>query len=123
MDIIKYKDITILLDSKSNYYGFKHIATLIYGYSERLKTSIQYYNRTWEVFTYQTIINKIINLQLDEIEKTQKTIYKESNNIKRLTKEKEKEVTKVCDSIEFYKQLKALKTKVKKCNSLYQLQK
>ena len=87
------------------------------------KTSIQYYNRTWERFTYESIINKIINIQIENIERLQKTIYKESNNIKRLTKEKEKEVLKVCDSIEFYKQLKALKTKIKKCNSLYQLQK
>ena len=123
MNIIKYKDITIILESKSNHCGFKHIATLIYGYSERLKTSIQYYNRTWERFTYESIINKIINIQIENIERLQKTIYKESNNIKRLTKEKEKEVLKVCDSIEFYKQLKALKTKIKKCNSLYQLQK
>lgn len=123
MDIIKYKDITIILESKSNYYGFKHLATLIYGYSKRAKTSIQYYNRTWEVFTYQTIINKIINIELESIEQTQKDLYKESNNIKRLTKEKEKEVLKICNTIQYYKQLKAFKNKVKKCTSLYQLQK
>ena len=123
MDIIKYKDITILLDSKSNYYGFKHIARLINGYTERAKTSIQYYNRTWETFTYQSVIRRIISEELESIENTQKEIYKESNNIKRLTKEKEKDVLKECNKIEYYKQLKALKRKNEKATSLYQLQK
>lgn len=123
MELIKYKDITIILEFKSNYNGFRHIATLIFGTSERAKTNIQYYNRTWETFTYQSIINKIINQELESIEQLQKRIYKESNNIKRLTKEKEKEVLKVCNNITYYKQLKALKEKVKNCTSLYQLQK
>lgn len=122
MDIIKYKDITIILESKSNYYGFRHIATLVFGNSQKAKTSIQYYNRTWETYDYQSILIKIINQELESIEQLQKNIYKESNNIKRLTKEKEKEVVKVCNSITYCKQLKALKEKVKKCNSLYQLQ-
>lgn len=123
MDIIKYKDITILLDSKSNYYGFKHIATLFLNNTERVKTSIQYYNRTWEVFTYQTILNKIINIMLEEIEEQKKESFKYNNNIKRLTKEKAKEMQKECNKIEYYKQLKRLKKKIKECTSLYQLQK
>lgn len=123
MDIIKYKDITILLDSKSNYYGFKEIATLILGYTERAKTSIQYYNRSWQTFTYQSVIIKLLNMELESIEKTQKEIYKESNNIKRITKEKEKEILKICNSIKYYKQLKELKKRVNSATSLYQLQK
>ena len=123
MDIIKYKDITIILDSKGNYYGFKHIATLFLNNTERAKTSIQYYNRTWEVFTYQTILNKIINILMEQIEEQKKESFKYNNNIKRLTEEKQKEVFKECNKITYYKQLKNLKKKVKNATSLYQLQK
>lgn len=121
MEHIRYKNITIYLDSKSNYYGFKHLATLNVGYWEELKTSIQYYNRTWERFDYETILYKIINLKLEQIEEQAKRNYKQNNNIKRLTKDKQKDFKKELKNYDTYKNLLTLKNRIKRANSLYQL--
>ena len=50
----------IVCESKGNKTGFKHKVTLLYHGIEQVKTSIQYYNRTWERFTYESVIKKVI---------------------------------------------------------------
>lgn len=52
----------ILCSYKSNRAGFKHIANLFISCYELAETSIQYYNRTWESYTYQSCILQVIDL-------------------------------------------------------------
>jgi hypothetical protein len=55
-------------------YGFRHICTLGYNNTTECKwikkdiiARCSYYNRTWECFTYQTVLNAAINnLNVDE---------------------------------------------------------
>lgn len=54
----------IVCSYKSNRTGFKHIANLFISCYELAETSIQYYNRTWESYTYQTVILKAIDIAL-----------------------------------------------------------
>jgi len=49
--------------------GFKHTATLCRNGYEVLKTKINYYNRTWERFTYEDVLIKTINNFFEGIEK------------------------------------------------------
>jgi hypothetical protein len=41
-------------------YGFRHLATLHKAGFEIAKAKVCYYNRTWERFEYESILNKII---------------------------------------------------------------
>ena len=56
----------IVCSYKSNRAGFKHIADLFISCYELAETSIQYYNRTWESYTYQTVILQAINIALED---------------------------------------------------------
>lgn len=123
MELIKYKNINMLLDTKSNHYGFIHTAIIFFQNCEKEKTAIQYYNRTWEVFDYETVINKLINIELEKIYNNYKETYKKENNIKRINKESEKAIKNLCKNSKYYMELKGLKNKIKKCTNLYQLQK
>lgn len=41
-------------------YGFRHVAFLEKGYYEEQLAKACYYNRTWERFTYETVLSKAI---------------------------------------------------------------
>lgn len=41
-------------------YGFKHEAVLISNYREVCKAKVCYYNRTWESFEYETVIDELL---------------------------------------------------------------
>jgi len=60
------KKYSVICDTKKNKTGFKHIATLC-RYGQNVETiSKQYYNRTWESFTYETILLLIIACYFNE---------------------------------------------------------
>jgi len=48
--------------------GFKHVATLHKNGYEVSKTKVCYINRTWERFTYETVLNKMIKLYFTDEE-------------------------------------------------------
>ena len=41
-------------------YGFRHVAFLDRGYTEEQLAKACYYNRTWERFTYETVLSRAI---------------------------------------------------------------
>lgn len=49
--------------------GFKHQATLCRNGGSIATSKICYLNRTWERFTYESILNKIINDNFDGVER------------------------------------------------------
>jgi len=65
----KFNIVCNTADTKS---GFKHVATLHRNGFSIASTKICYYNRTWERFTYESILNKII---ADNFEGTEKQKY------------------------------------------------
>ena len=54
------KSIDIICESKSRRGGFKHESTLLINGSERDFQKVCYVNRTWERYTFETVINKLI---------------------------------------------------------------
>ncbi len=98
MSNLKYfevnQNITIKCESKSTSRGFKHIATLQNRLSEDLDSeSVNYINRTWERFTFESVLNQLV-------EKTHKL----SNYQKRVVRKFIKNGARVDD------ELKPLKT-------------
>jgi len=77
-------NITIACEWKKTRNGFKHEAALLIDGSERERVKINYLNRTWEAYTYQSVIHKLI----------------EKSRI--LTKEQRYEIVKYMDGADGY---------------------
>ena len=56
----------VVCSYKSNRTGFKHTANLFISCYKLAETSCQYYNRTWESYTFQTVILQAIDIALEE---------------------------------------------------------
>ena len=79
-------------DSYGNRSGFVHKTAL--HLNDRLigENKIQYYNRTWECYTYQSVMKRVVRALLEEEFNIFKEGWKLSHNVKRLTKAKESEM-------------------------------
>lgn len=70
MQIFKINSkISIVCEAKSTRYGFRHEATILYNGSEYDKTKICYQNRTWERYTYESVLNKVAEKAFSEKDK------------------------------------------------------
>ena len=62
MQLFKLDDkYTVICETKSTRQGFKHEATLLHNGYEKQKAKVCYLNRTWERFTYETILIQAID--------------------------------------------------------------
>jgi hypothetical protein len=59
MRIFRLGKISVVCNSESTRSGFRHVAHLLYGAMED-KAKACYLNRTWEAFTYQTVLRILI---------------------------------------------------------------
>ena len=60
MQIFKVNEnIEIKCQSKSNSVGFVHIATLFINGIRKASSRCQYYNRTWERYTYASVLSQL----------------------------------------------------------------
>jgi hypothetical protein len=51
----------VVCTSEGTRYGFRHLATLLKNGREIDKAKICYYNRTWEKFEFESVLNKVIS--------------------------------------------------------------
>lgn len=74
--------------SRGNRSGFVHESKLYKN--DRLigENKIQYYNRTWECYTYQTVMRGIVHALIGEIKESYKNAWKDAHEVKRLTEAK-----------------------------------
>ncbi len=70
---------------RGNRSGFVHETTFFNenGY-EVGSTKCQYYNRTWECYTYQTVMKRLISELIEQMQNRAIQQYKYTNNKKRL---------------------------------------
>lgn len=52
---------SIVCESVGNRTGFKHVAKLIRGQDEVDQTKIQYYNRTWEAYQFESVLLQLLD--------------------------------------------------------------
>lgn len=82
-------------ESRSNRSGFVHETKLYKNGNLWGEYHIQYINRTWECYQYQSVMRGVVNSILDaEFEYFEKK-YRRQHNIKRLTAKKHDEM--ICD--------------------------
>ncbi len=60
---------SIICETHNTRNGFKHTANILENGYEVYKTKINYLNRTWEGFTYQSVLKKIIEKFFKDNEK------------------------------------------------------
>ena len=64
------KEYNVVCNWQNTRYGFRHLATLHKNGFEVAKAKACYYNRTWERFEYESVLNKIIDDNFAGNEKT-----------------------------------------------------
>ena len=77
---------------RGNRSGFVHETTLFRNGRYEGETKIQYYNRTWECYTYQSVMKRLVHGLIEECEKAFQNAWKAEHNVKRLTEAKKKEM-------------------------------
>lgn len=72
MTTIKLNDeYTVVCEYQKRRGGFKHVAVLLKNGDEIDRTKCLYVNRTWERFTYQSVLCKIIDKCFESPEREQ----------------------------------------------------
>ena len=66
MQTVSKENSLFICECINNRNGFKHKATYLKNNIEVQTASIQYYNRTWESYTYQTAILAAIQKEIDQ---------------------------------------------------------
>ena len=74
---------------RGNRSGFIHETKLYKNGSLIGEHKIQYYNRTWESYQYESVMKGLVNILLCSEFDRFKARWKQQNNVKRLTKQKE----------------------------------
>lgn len=77
---------------RRNRSGFVHEATLFRNGRYEGENHIQYYNRTWECYTYQSVMKGLVYGLLENCRNAYEMAWKNDRGIKRLTKAKRKEM-------------------------------
>ena len=95
---------------RGNYSGFVHETELYKNDRFIGENKIQYYNRTWECYTYQSVMKGLVYDLMENYIEDYKDTWKNTHGIKRLTEAKRKEMMEHFESNtpEEYAELKEL---------------
>lgn len=77
---------------RGNRSGFVHETQLIRNNTILGDAKIQYYNRTWESYEYQSVMKRLVGELMEICEESFQNAWKSEHNIKRLTQAKRDEM-------------------------------
>ena len=86
MRTIKIKNITFICFTKNTRSGFKHEAQMLINETFVSEAVQHWVNRTWESFTYQSVMRNCVQNHIAQIEYGIETNYRNENNVIRKTK-------------------------------------
>lgn len=78
---------------RANRSGFVHETQLFRDNQFMAEDKAQYYNRTWECYTYQSVMKSVVYNLLENCMENFKNSWKEKHGIKRLTAGKKEQMT------------------------------
>ena len=81
-------EFTFINSYRSNRSGFVHETELYRDYKLISWNKVQYYNRTWENYTYQTVMKGCVKQLMENAKDNFVTDWKAEHGIKRLTAQK-----------------------------------
>ena len=86
MRTIKIKNFTFVCTSKNTRNGFKHEAQMLINETFVSEAAQHWVNRTWESFTYQSVMRNCVQNYIAQIEYGIETNYRNENKVIRKTK-------------------------------------
>ena len=86
--LINGKDVTFNCKAKRTKTGFAHECELLINGVYFTDVKVNYYNRTWEAYPFQTAMKNAVHDLLDELYKETEMILKEEEGWKRITKDR-----------------------------------
>lgn len=86
MRTIKIKNFTFTCFTKNTIKGFKHEARMLINETFVSEATQYWANRTWESFTYQSVMRNCVQNYIAKIEYGIETNYRNENNVIRKTK-------------------------------------
>lgn len=112
MEIRKFngmEDWSIVNDSGWTRSGFYHESILIHYGHEIERAKVNYINRTWECYTFQTSMQEVVNKKIATIKDVIIEQYKNENGIARLTKKHKSNVEEIINQNESIIELQEIK--------------
>lgn len=95
--------------SEKNYNGFKHIAKLYINGRFITRSNRQYYNRTWEMYNYQSVMIDIIKVMINDVNEIYLDKFKTEKGYKNMTKKRQLEFSDyIAFNTEYERELKEL---------------
>lgn len=88
------RDYVFICRSAKNRSGFTHDCEMQIG-AQSFTSHVQYYNRTWECYTYQTVMICALNEYKDHIKRHLKEKFLEENGYGRMTASRKVEFEKI----------------------------
>ena len=106
--IINGNEYIFINSCRGNRSGFVHESELLKNNWTIGHNKCQYYNRTWEVYTYQTVMKGLVYNLMENFKESFKESWKKSHGIKRLVESKKKLMIEELENNSEYAELKAL---------------
>ena len=100
---------TFVCDYRNTRNGFAHDCTLFIHNIEQTRASCFYINRTWEWYTYQTVMLSTIDNLLTERSEQLKNTFKNEHGYKKLTAKRKSEFDELLKSDQVYMDLFAVR--------------
>lgn len=91
-EIINGKEYMFVNSFRGNRSGFVHETELFCNGFLIGRNKIQYYNRTWERYAYQSVMMGLVRELMEEIKKDYEDFWKCGYGVKRMTEAKRKEM-------------------------------
>lgn len=105
--------------SESTYNGFKHTTQLFINNKYIGSYKINYINRTWEFYTYQSVMSKSLNSIIEDRTEQLKEKFKNVYNIKRISNKYRFILNKYINDDELINIYKLVNDKIKLDSSMY----
>lgn len=102
------KNFEFICNSRDTRSGFAHDCSLYINDTGKAIAHCYYYNRTWEVYTFQTVCCTALHKVIDEYTERKINIFKSAHNYKRLTKARREDFEKWFSDNDYIKTLRAV---------------
>ena len=102
-----------ICQSVGNRSGFKHETELHSNGGYYGTAKCQYYNRTWECYSFQSVILKLTDNLLENEKSYLKDRFKKENNIQKITKKRTAAFEDFCNCSERFQTLTELENKIR----------
>lgn len=102
---ISGNEFAFVCEYKNKRDGFKHVCDLYKGEKFLQRSTCNYLNRTWESYTYQSVMKQTVSCFVEELKFNLIENYKAENNVKRVKTEQKELIYSQSEELKLYNEL------------------